>query len=74
MVGVREIHFKSLGTPARILPVPMVFARVGLTIGGMGPGFPMGPDQFRSLQFDTTVSENAIHEFGMVPRDIQTLG
>lgn len=68
MVGVREIHFKSLGTPARILPVPMVFARVGLTIGGMDP------DQFRSLQFDTIVSENAIHEFGMVPRDIQTLG
>lgn len=40
----------------------------------MVPGFPMGPDQFRSLQFDTTVSENAIHEFGMVPRDSQTLG
>lgn len=55
-----------------ILPLPMVFARIGLTVAGMIPGVPFGPDQYRSLQFDNTVEENDVSAFGVDLAELRT--
>lgn len=57
-----------------ILPLPMPLARIGLTALGLLPGFPMGPDQYRSLQFDNTTADNDISAFGIETDDLTTLG
>lgn len=56
-----------------VIPIPMVFARLGLTIGDLIPRFPMGVDQYRSLQFDNTVDENDVSAFDRHPSDLRTL-
>lgn len=55
------------------LPIPMVLAWIGLTIGEMIPRFPMGADQYRSLRFDNTVDENDVTAFDQRPDDLRTL-
>lgn len=62
------------GQSVHILPVPMVFAKIGLTIVGAIPGIPMGPDQYRSLTFDNTTETNDIEAFGYSNADLTTLG
>ncbi|MFT4889419.1 MAG: hypothetical protein ACI9YT_000328 [Halobacteriales archaeon] len=56
-----------------VVPVPMALAGVGLTIGGAIPGFPMGRDQYRSLKFDNTTTDNDVGAFGVDPSDLRTL-
>ena len=72
LADVTRKVYRAAGKSVRILPIPMVLARIGLTIGGFVPGFPMGADQYRSLRFDNTVSENRIDEFPSVQSDLQT--
>jgi len=64
---------RSKGRSLRVLPIPMVLAKIGLTIGGALPLFPMGPDQYRSLQFDNTTASNDVEEFGYELEDLTTL-
>ena len=52
----------------------MALAGVGLSVGGKIPGFPMGADQYRSLQFDNTTTDNDIGAFGVEADDLTTLG
>ena len=73
LAAVTRKVYRAAGQSVRILPIPMVLARIGLTIGGFVPGFPMGADQYRSLRFDNTVSENRIDEFPSVQADLRTL-
>jgi len=56
-----------------IVPVPMALAGVGLKTLGVLPGFPMGGDQYRSLQFDNTTDDNDVPTFGVDPGDLQPL-
>ncbi|WP_336002458.1 complex I NDUFA9 subunit family protein [Halorientalis halophila] len=56
-----------------IVPVPMGLAGVGMKLGGAIPGFPMGGDQYRSLQFDNTTSDNDVAAFGVDPADMTRL-
>jgi NADH dehydrogenase len=51
----------------------MSMAKLGLTVGGAVPGFPMGADQYRSLQFDNTTDHNDIGAFGFTEADLTTL-
>ncbi len=69
----RRVH-GAAGRPVRVVPVPMTLARVGLTLAGSVPGFPMGPDQYRSLKFDNVPTDNEVDEFGMREADLKTLG
>ncbi|TQQ80513.1 complex I NDUFA9 subunit family protein [Halonotius roseus] len=66
---VYEAEEKSVS----IVSVPMALAGVGLTLGGKIPGFPMGADQYRSLQFDNTTADNDIGAFGVDEADLTTL-
>ena len=69
---LREIA-KLVRRRVAIVPIPMALAGVGLTIGGALPGFPMGPDQYRSLKVDNTTADNDVSAFGVDPDDLLTL-
>lgn len=68
----RLVH-QADGRPATIIPIPMALAGIGMTIGGAIPGFPFGPDQYRSLQLDLVVAENDIAAFGLTESDLTPL-
>lgn len=68
----RLVH-QADGRSTTILPIPMPLAGIGMTIGGAIPGFPFGPDQYRSLQLDLVVTENDIAAFDRTETDLTTL-
>ena len=67
----RHIH-ASEGRPTNVVPIPMSLARLGLTVGGAVPGFPMGPDQYRSLQLDNTTATSDVDAFGRSEADLKS--
>ncbi len=78
LADVARRMYTAEGKSLRVIPIPMPLAKLGLTIGGSVPGFPMGPDQYRSLQFDNTVdggdpNANDVRAFDVDPAHLQTL-
>jgi NADH dehydrogenase len=77
LADVARRIYAAEGTSLRVLPIPMPLAKLGLTVGGIIPRFPMGPDQYRSLQFDNSVgggdpNANNVRAFGVDPADLRT--
>ena len=70
---ITNMVYDAAGKSVSIVSVPMPLAGVGLTLGGKVPGFPMGPDQYRSLQFDNTTDDNDIGAFGVSNGDLTGL-
>ena len=70
---ITNMVYEAEGKSVSIVSVPMALAGVGLTLGGKVPGFPMGADQYRSLQFDNTTADNDIGAFGVDEADLTTL-
>ena len=68
----RLIH-RSDGRSTTVVPVPMALAKLGLSVGDLIPGFPMGKDQYRSLQFDNVTDDNDIGAFGASVDELTTL-
>ena len=68
----RLIH-RSEGRSTTVVPVPMALAKLGLSVGDLIPGFPMGRDQYRSLQFDNVTDDNDIGAFGVGTGELTTL-
>ncbi|MDS0294125.1 complex I NDUFA9 subunit family protein [Halogeometricum luteum] len=68
----RLIH-ESDGRSTTIVPVPMGLAKIGLTVAGSVPGFPMGADQYRSLKFDNVTDDNDIGAFDYSTGELTTL-
>lgn len=73
LAAVTKQIYQAQGTPVTIIPVPMPLAKLGLGIGEKLPGFPMGLDQYRSLQVDNTVEYNDIDAFGLTTDDLRSL-
>lgn len=73
LAEVAKLIRKARGQSVTIVSVPMALAGLGLTIGGAIPKFPMGRDQYRSLQFDNTVDANDVDAFGYEPAELKTL-
>ncbi|TKX80248.1 complex I NDUFA9 subunit family protein [Halorubrum sp. SD626R] len=71
---VTDLVYEAERKGVTIVPLPMPLARIGLTVLGAVPGFPMGPDQYRSLQFDNTTADNDVAAFGVDPDGLTTLG
>ena len=71
---ITNMVYDAAGKSVSIVSVPMPLAGVGLTLGGAIPGFPMGADQYRSLQFDNTTDDNDIGAFGVSEADLTSLG
>ena len=73
LAEVAKRSYRAEGKSLVVLPVPMALARVGLTVLGAVPGFPMGADQYRSLEFDNTTADNDVVAFGRDPDELRTL-
>jgi NADH dehydrogenase len=71
---VTDLVYEAEKRGITIVPLPMPLARIGLSVLGAVPGFPMGSDQYRSLQFDNTTADNDVAAFGVDPADLTTLG
>jgi NADH dehydrogenase len=70
---VTDLVYEAERKGVTIVPLPMPLAKVGLTVLGAVPGFPMGPDQYRSLQFDNTTADNDVAAFGVDADELTTL-
>jgi NADH dehydrogenase len=70
---VAKLTRRARGQSVTILPVPMSVAGIGLSIAGTIPGFPMGRDQYRSLQIDNTTDANDISAFDIERTELTTL-
>jgi len=73
LADVARLAHNSDGRSVTVLPVPMALAGVGLSVAGKLPGFPMGADQYRSLQFDNTTTNNDIEAFGLDDAELTSL-
>jgi NADH dehydrogenase len=73
LAEIAKLVHRAAGRSATVVPVPMALAGVGLSVAGMIPGFPMGADQYRSLQFDNTTDHNDVGAFGVDESDLKTL-
>jgi len=71
---VTDLVYEAEKKGVTILPLPMPLAKVGLSVLGAVPGFPMGPDQYRSLKFDNTTADNDVAAFGVDAAELTTLG
>ncbi|EMA66835.1 NAD-dependent epimerase/dehydratase [Halorubrum aidingense JCM 13560] len=71
---VTDLVYAAERKGVTIVPLPMPLARIGLTVLGAVPGFPMGADQYRSLQFDNTTAHNDVAAFGVDEAELTTLG
>ncbi|MFW5917588.1 MAG: complex I NDUFA9 subunit family protein [Halorubrum sp.] len=70
---VTDLVYEAEDAGVTVVPLPMPLARIGLTVLGAVPGFPMGPDQYRSLRFDNTTADNDVGAFGVEPGEMTTL-
>ena len=73
LADVARLVREAQGGSVQVVSVPMSLAGIGMTIGGLIPGVPFGPDQYRSLQFDNTTDDNDIDAFGIAPAEMTTL-
>ncbi|SFG57286.1 NADH dehydrogenase [Halopelagius inordinatus] len=73
LAEIAKLIHESEGRSTTVVPIPMGLARIGLSVGGAIPGFPMGADQYRSLQFDNTTDDNDVDAFGVSVADLTTL-
>ncbi len=73
LADVAELAHRADGRSVTVLPVPMGLAGVGLSVAGKVPGFPMGADQYRSLKFDNTTTDNAVSAFGLEESELTSL-
>ncbi|GAA0647244.1 complex I NDUFA9 subunit family protein [Salarchaeum japonicum] len=72
LAEVTKLVYRAEGKSTSVLPIPMALAKIGLSVADVVPGAPMGSDQYRSLRFDNTVSENDVDAFGVSPDDLRT--
>ena len=70
---VTDLVYEAERKGVRIVSLPMPLAKVGLSVLGAIPGFPMGGDQYRSLKFDNTTADNDVDAFGVDEVDMTTL-
>jgi hypothetical protein len=68
----KKLHAAD-GRPTTVVPIPMGIAKVGLSIGEQIPGFPLGLDQYRSLQFDNVTTDSDITAFNLTQADLRRI-
>lgn len=75
LAEVARLVHRADGRSLRVVSVPMPLARVGLTVADPLPCFPMGLDQYRSLEMDNVVEdENEVAEFGFSEGSMRRFG
>lgn len=72
LAEIARLIRRSRGKSTTVVPMPMLVAKVGMTVFGKVPGFPFGPDQYRGLEQDHTVEDNDIDAFGVTESELTT--
>lgn len=62
---------KTKGWSRFVLPLPGALGRVQAEVGEHLPGKPISRDNWRSLQRDSTSSDNGLPKLGIVPTDVR---
>ncbi|PSQ60629.1 MAG: complex I NDUFA9 subunit family protein [Halobacteriales archaeon SW_9_67_25] len=70
---ITRLVYDAEGKSVSIVPLPMGLAGLGLKTLSVVPGFPMGGDQYRSLQFDNTTADNDVDAFGVEAGELRML-
>ena len=71
---ITEMAYQADGSKTRVLPVPMAFAKIGLSIAEHIDAAPMGKDQYRSLKNDNIITgKNDIQEFNKNTDKLKTI-
>jgi len=70
---ITEMVYDAEEKSVKIVGLPMGLAGVGLKTLGAVPGFPMGGDQYRSLQIDNTTTDNDVETFDVETAELTTL-
>ncbi|MEF8786534.1 MAG: complex I NDUFA9 subunit family protein [Haloarculaceae archaeon] len=70
---ITDLVYDASGKSVKIVGLPMGLAGIGLKTLSVVPGFPMGGDQYRSLNFDNTTDDNDVDAFGVDPSEMTTL-
>jgi uncharacterized protein YbjT (DUF2867 family) len=81
MVGPQEYSLRELvewtartiGLKRRIVGLPNAISRLQGRLMDFVPGKPFSSDNYRSLQIDNTSSENALWDFGIRPRALESV-
>ncbi|WP_435197002.1 complex I NDUFA9 subunit family protein [Natronomonas sp. EA1] len=73
LAQVARLAHAADNKPVSVVPVPMPLAGIGLSMLDLVPGAPMGSDQYKSLKFDNTTSNNAVEAFGYDESELTTL-
>ena len=73
LAEVAKLAWAAKRKPISVVPVPMPLAGLGLSMLDNVPGAPMGSDQYRSLKFDNTTTNNGIGAFGWTESDLTQL-
>ena len=74
LAQIAKMVHRAEGRSATVIPVPMPLAGIGMTLGQYVPGFPFGPDQYRSIQIDLVTGHNDLEAFGVDPSTLRTFG
>ncbi|MFC3957006.1 complex I NDUFA9 subunit family protein [Halovivax cerinus] len=72
LADVTRQYYAARNRWVRIVPVPMVLSKLGLSLAGPIPFVPFGIEQARGLTVDNTTSRNAVDEFGVEPASLRT--
>ncbi|WP_340097791.1 complex I NDUFA9 subunit family protein [Salinibaculum salinum] len=70
---ITDLVYDASGKSITIVGLPMGLAGIGLKTLSVVPGFPMGGDQYRSLNFDNTTNDNDVDAFDVEPSEMTTL-
>ncbi len=62
LADITQMLYSSRNESVAILPIPMFAVRIGLQLASR-LGFPMGPDQYRSLKMDNVTNSNAASDY-----------
>jgi NADH dehydrogenase len=73
LAEVARLAHAADNKPINVFNIPMGLAGVGLKLLDNVPGAPMGTDQYRSLRFDNTTTENDVTAFGVAPDELRSL-
>ena len=66
-----KLTAKTKGWSRFVLPLPGALGRVQAEVGEHLPGKPISRDNWRSLQRDSTSSDNGLPKLGIVPTDVR---
>ncbi len=73
LAAVTKAIYRARGQSVMIVPVPVAFARFGLTLADPLPFVPMGRGQAHAFRYENVTDANAIEAFGVEAGDLTSL-